>query len=75
MSKVDKTSILPIFNHSRLKAVPGQKSFSSVSHIFLRIPNAGSSVNPCSVVQKDGLKFVIYNGPVQEMRLLLPTCL
>lgn len=72
---MDKTSILSIFNHSHLKAAPGQKSFSGVSHIFLRMANAGSLVNPCNVVQKDGFKFMIYNGSVQEMWLLLLICL
>jgi len=72
---MEKTSILPIFNHSLLKAVLGQKTYSGVSLIFLKMSNAGSLVNPCNMVQKDGLKFMIYNRPVQDMQLLLLTCL
>lgn len=72
---MDKISILPLFNHSCLKAVPGQISFSGFSHIFLRMSNASSLVKPSNMVQKVGLKFLIYSAPVQEMQLLLLTCL
>lgn len=44
MSKMDNTSFLPIFNHSHLKAVPGQNSLSGVSHIFLMLSNSDSLV-------------------------------
>lgn len=75
MSKIDKTFILPIFNHSPLNNVPGQKCFSGVSYIFCRMSDAGSLVNPSNVDQKNGLNFMIYNGPFQETHLLLLICL
>lgn len=75
MSKMDNTSFLPIFNHSHLKSLPGQNSLSVVSHISLMLSNSDGLVNPCNMVQKDCLKFIIYSGPVQEMWLLLLTCL
>lgn len=52
MSKMDNTSFLPIFNHTHLKAVPGQNSLSGVSHIFLMLSNSDGLVTPCNVVQK-----------------------